>query len=64
MTWAGFLRRAFAGVWIDQPFVSIRPTHRFVAGCGMGTIARKVLPGCGGGYLYVVSDRPVPGGFP
>jgi hypothetical protein len=19
--------------------------------------------GCGGGYLYVVSDRPVPGGF-
>jgi hypothetical protein len=25
--------------------------------------AGAMYSGCGGGYLYVVSDRPVPGGF-
>jgi hypothetical protein len=49
-------RMAFAGGWIDQPFVSERnpnppgsmvvvalePTHRFMDRCGMGTSTRRV----------------------
>jgi hypothetical protein len=96
-------RMAFAGGWIDQPFVSkldprppgsmvvagLEPTVRFMDRYGMATGTRKValrmrggdIPdrdpaqlvrelyagamysGGGGGYLYVVSETPVPGSF-
>jgi hypothetical protein len=34
-----------------------------VLGYYQARYAGAMYSGCGGGYLYVVSDRPVPGGF-
>ncbi len=58
-------RMAFAGGWIDQPFVSERnpeppgamvvvglePTHRYMDRCGMATSTRKVATRLWGGKL-------------
>lgn len=58
-------RMAFAGGWIDQPFVSrcnpdppgsmvvvsIEPTTRFMDRCGMGTSTRKVMMQLWNGHL-------------
>jgi hypothetical protein len=58
-------RMAFAGGWIDQPFVSklnpnppgsmvvvaLQPTMRFMDRCGMGTSTRKVATKLWGGVL-------------
>jgi hypothetical protein len=58
-------RMAFAGGWIDQPFVSklnptppgsmvvvaVEPTFRFMDRCGMGTSTRKVATRLWGGGL-------------
>ena len=58
-------RMAFAGGWIDQPFVSkhcpeppgsmvvvaLEPTCRFMDRCGMGTSTRKVAARLWGGTL-------------
>ena len=58
-------RMAFAGGWIDQPFVSqhnpappgsmvvvgLEPTFRFMDRCGMGTSTRKVAVRLWGGGL-------------
>jgi hypothetical protein len=58
-------RMAFAGGWIDQPFISklnpnppgsmvvvaLQPTMRFMDRCGMGTSTRKVATNLWGGVL-------------
>ena len=58
-------RMAFAGGWIDQPFVSkpcpkppgsmvvvaLEPTCRFMDRCGMGTSTRQVAARLWGGTL-------------
>jgi hypothetical protein len=99
-------RMAFAGGWIDQPFISCHnptpPGSMVVVAMDAQALGKSmaacmhcweaILPntvrhpsiqinlmsilthyqeryfcamysGCGGGYLYVVADEPVPGGF-
>jgi hypothetical protein len=64
-------RMAFAGGWIDQPFVSrqnpdppgsmvvvsLEPTMRFMDRCGMGTSTRKVMMQIWNGQILKVIQR-------
>jgi hypothetical protein len=34
-----------------------------ILGCYQSRYAGAMYSGCGGGYLYVVSEEPVPGGL-